>query len=362
MGIRDRVLGTAVAALLGWKSRPGPIDAVIGRQRGPRAAVPSRDRVTAAAVQMEFNLLDGGAQYAEKVYALARAAVDRGAQLVVFPEYAWTPLLGMLPGIADLARRSSGGLESAVEELGTGAGLADIFRTVAPSVERAFRATGRAVSRALGIYLVSGSTISVDDSGRLYNIAYLFGPDGSLIGTQKKLHPFTNERDWLTCGSSLETFSLPFASLSVPVCMDFTYWETTRLAWHAGAEILVNPSADTDGDAEFLAARGVQTRVQECLAYGILSNLVTDLFGLHFRGPSRIVAPIGVDPRGATLARAATADREEIVVADLDLARLREFRELQAPEFNETLHRRYFPHAYDEYRRRVERDGKRLVV
>ncbi len=361
MSIKDKLLAAAVKQLLAFRSRPGAIDRRFRGLTGPHATSPTRDRVTVAAVQMEFSLVDDGVHYADKIYRLCRQAVERGVQLVSFPEYAWTPLIGMLPGIKDLAAKTTGGLEAAAGEVGGGAGLADILRLVAPAVERAFVATGAAVSRALGLYLMSGSTISLDRDGHLYNAAYLFGPQGQLLVTQRKLHVFTDERSWLSVGDSLQTVDLPFARVALPVCMDFTYWETTRLAWLNGAELYFNPSADSTGDEEFGAARGVRTRVQESPAYGILSNVVTDLFGLHWRGPSRIVAPIGLDPRGSTLARATTPDHEELVVAELDLARLREFRSVHAPEFNPALYANYLPKLYNRERERVARGNRRIV-
>jgi predicted amidohydrolase len=360
MSLKDQLLNLGVRKLLDYKAQPARIERAL-RKTSPRASTPTNDRVTVAAIQMEFNLLDDGAQYAEKIYALCRQAVMRGAQLVALPEYAWTPLIGMLPGIRELAAQATGGLEGAASQVGGGASLADILRTVAPAVESAFVATGRGVAQALDIYLMSGSTISRDTAGHLYNVGYLFGPDGVLIGKQFKLHAFTEERDWLTVGDSLQVFALSFARVALPICMDFTYWETTRLAWLDGAEIFINPSADASGDEEFPAARGVRTRVQESPAYGILSNIVTDLFGLHWRGPSRIVAPVGLDSRGSVIAQADTADREEVLVAELDLARLRAFRTAHAPEFNRALYKKYLPRAYEEYRTRVAREGRRIV-
>ncbi len=357
--IRDRVLEIAVKTLLEYRSRPGIVERVLKGKRGSRTETSTRERVTVAAVQMEFEVLDGPAQYAEKVYTLARQAVERGAQLVVFPEYSWTPLIGMLPGIRDLSARARGGLEDAAEEMG-GIKLGDIFRTVAPAMERAFIATGQGVARALGIYLMNGSTIALERDGQLMNVAYLFGPDGALLGRQPKLHPFLTERDWMTCGTQLEVLDLPFARIAMPVCMDFTYWETTRLAAQAGAEILINPAADSGGDEEYPAALGVRTRVQETNCFGILCNIVTDLFGLHWRGVSRIVAPIGFDPRGSTLARTSTCDREEIVVAELDLPGLRAWRAEHPLEFNPAI-QSSLSRAYGEYTTRVRPDGRRMM-
>ncbi len=359
MSIKERLLGSAFQKLLAHKSRASLVERAVPKT-SLRATLPTRDQVTVAAVQMEFDLLDDAGQYAKKIYTLASQAVELGAQIVSFPEYAWTPLIGMLPGVHDLAGKVTGGLESAANHFRQGAGLANILHTVAPYVQNAFLSTGTAVSRALGVFLMSGSTITRDDRGRLFNVAYLFGPHGEAIGAQRKLHAFTTERDWLTVGGSLEVFDLGFTSVALPVCMDFTYWETVRLAWLDGAEILFNPSADAMGDEEYSASRGVRARVQEAPAYGILSNMVTDLFGLHWRGPSWIVAPLGLE-RGSILAQSATSDREEVVVTELDLKRLREFRHEHHFDFNEELHSHYFPHVYEAYRQRLEREGRRVV-
>src|SRR5581483_3382532 len=237
MPIQDRVLAAAVSHLLAYRARPAAIRRAVPSPTP--SVVPSPSSVlSVAAAQMRFEFVENGAQYAKKIYALAAQAAQQGAQLVAFPEYAWTPLIGMLPNIRALERNTGGGLQGAAST--GGASLRDILLLVAPHVERAFAAAGSAVARALKIYLMNGSTVARDANGKLFNVAYLFAPDGSLLGTQKKLHPFTSEREWLTAGSELNVFDIGSTRVATPVCMDFTYWETTRLAWQRGAEILIN--------------------------------------------------------------------------------------------------------------------------
>lgn len=383
MSFQEQIVAAAVSRLLAHRARPAQIQRAISklsrtppsppviptqhhsqdlapdvnltrvaRQLGnaPRAIqTPSvmlrRDHpnlLRVAAAQMQFTFMNDSAEYARKIYARAAQAAAQGAQLVCFPEYAWTPLLGILPGLRQLERQTRGGLQGAASA--GGASVRDILTLVAPHVERAFVATGSAVARALNIHLMSGSTIAADRAGRLFNIAYLFGPHGECIGAQKKCHAFTTERDWLTCGDSLQTFALGTTRVALPVCMDFTYWETTRMAWQQGAEILINPSADDRAEHEYLQARGVRARVQEAPCYGILANMVTDLFGLGWRGPSMIVQPAVFG--NSVLARTNGADGEEIVVADLDLERLRAYRESLHWDFNRTLLMEILPRAY----------------
>jgi len=202
----------------------------------------------------------------------------------------------------------------------------------------------------------------MDDAGRLFNTAYLFAPDGSLIGVQNKLHATSMEVDWMSCGSELKILPLAFANVAMPVCMDYTYWETTRVATRRGADILLGFSAEAKANDFYLAMRGIETRVQESPAYGTSAFCVTKLFGLDFCGPSAIVAPIGVCGDSTFLAKAQTHDREEVIVAELDLARLREFRAAHPHDFNLALYEKYLPSAYSTCRAGVAQDRKRKIA
>ncbi len=363
MSIQDRLLSAAINALLAYKSRPDPIRRVLKNRKDARAPLPTRDRVTVAVVQMQLDLVNEGLQFAAKYYSLVQEAVERGAQLIVFPEYAWLPILGLLPPVRNIARQGVS-LDEAVNELGGGRGLTieGVFRTIAPAVKRIFETTARELAMRFRVFLMPGTALTMDRAGHLFNTAYLFAPDGSLIGTQNKLHPTTLEKDWLTTGCEISVFDLGFTKIAMPVCMDFTYWETTRIATLRGAEILLDMSADATANDYYLAIRGDETRIQESLAYSTRAYCITKLFGLNFCGPSHIAAPLGLYDNATTyLARTQTHNREEIIVADLDLARLREFRAAHPRDFNVALYKRYLPRVYETYRLRVTQDGKRRI-
>jgi predicted amidohydrolase len=364
MSFKDQLLAQAVSAMLTYKSRPRAIRGVLASHKYTRAAAPTPERVMVAVIQMELDLIDDGSAFAERYYALVRQAVERGAQLIVFPEYAWLPILGLIPKVRELALEGVT-LTNAIEELAPGRGLTigGTFRMIAPAVKRIFEATARELAARFGVYLMPGSAITMDSDGRLFNTAYLFGPDGALIGTQNKLHSTALEKDWMTSGDALHVFELPFAKIALPVCMDFTYWETTRVATLRGAEILLDFSADATANQKYLAARGDESRIQECLAYSTRAYCVTKLFGLDFCGPSHIAAPLGLLSNDATyLTRARSHDREEIIVAELDLAHLRQFRAKQPRDFNIALYEKYLPRVYEAYHLRVTQDGGRRIV
>jgi predicted amidohydrolase len=345
---RERVDERTLSALLWWRSRPGLVAAALRGRAFPRAALSARNRVTVGLAQMRMELADDAADYAISVYRLTRAAVERGAQLVVFPEYTGASLLGLLPG----ARKpeSAQSMQEAIRQVTGGAqvSVGDVFRAVAPAARKIYVETFSTLAREFGIHLMAGTIVLPDDGGELGSGAHLFAPDGSLAGTQRKLHPFPPEEGWLTPGDRLHVFDLPFGRVAMPICMDFTYWETTWLAYRAGAEILIDPAADNVGDNEWLAARGIHMRVHESLCYGLHVFMISDAFGLHWRGRSSVYAPFGP----CTLARAESDDQEDVVVCELDMGALRAFRAEHAPEFNLGLYGRYLPRLYAEYRAR----------
>ena len=364
MTARDWLVGKAVSALLAYKSRADPIRRALARHKCSPARPVSSDSIVVGVVQMQIDLQDDGIAFAEKYHALVRQAVERGAQLIVFPEYAWLGILGLLPPVRELAEKGVT-LQGAITELAPGGGLTieGVFRTIAPAVKRIFETTGSELARQFRVYLMPGSAIAADRSGRLFNVAYLFGPDGSLIGTQCKLHPTLLEKDWMTPGCDLNVFELPFGKLAMPVCMDHTYWETARVAALRSADILLGFSAEEKGNDFYMAMRGVAARIQESLAYGTQAYSVTKLFGLNFCGPSSIVAPLGVwDDQTIFMAQTKTHDQEEIITAKLDLAHLRRWRAARPRDFNVDLYRKHLPREYEMYRERAEQDGKRKVT
>jgi predicted amidohydrolase len=350
---RDWLIERGLTAMLWWKSRPGLVECALARRVFCRAASPSRNRVTVGLAQMRMELDVSAADYALRVYRLTRAAVERGAQFVVFPEYTGAPLLGLLPGAQELAKSMPG----TAGQVGAG----DAFRVVAPAARKIYAETFSTLARQFGIYLMAGSIILPGKDGKLYSHAHLFAPDGSLFGTQRKLHLFMSEADWLTPGDELRVFNLPFGRVATPICMDYTFWETTRLAYLRGAEILVDPAADDVGDDEWLAARGVRMRVQESLCYGLHVFMISDVFNLHWRGRSSVYAPVGLLPPGrGVLAQAEADDQEEVVVCELDMAALRAFRAEHAPDFNVALYDKYLPRVYAEHDASV-RDRRHIV-
>jgi predicted amidohydrolase len=359
--LKDWLIGKALNTLLWWKSRPSLLRRALAGRDFARAPRPTGDTTRVGVVQLELHFITSAAGYAEKMYELTRQAVEGGAQLVIFPEHTGTHLLGLLPGVEELAEGTS--MDEAIAQVaGQGIQIADVFKAVTPGARRTYEATFSTLAQGFGVHIVAGSILLPDKRGDLYNVGYFYGPDGQLIGTQRKTHLFIIEQEWgLACHDEIRVFDTPLGAIAFPICMDHTFFEPIRVAWLQGAEIIIDPSANPAPYDYREQMRGVWSRVQESPAYGILCCMVGDLANFTFQGRSGVYAPLEMTPNGdGIIAQAETVDREEILLADLDLAALRRFRQEQKLDFNLALYEKYLPWVYKAYRR-MEVEGRRVV-
>ena len=217
---RDWLTESGLAAMLWWKSRPGLVSSALSRQTFQRAAPPSRDRVTVGLAQMRMELVASADEYALHAYELTRAAVERGAQLVAFPEYTGAPLLGLLPGVRELA--SGRTMQDAINDLTGGAevSVGDVFRAVAPAARKIHVDTFSTLARKFGIHLMAGSIILPGEDGKLYSYAHLFAPDG---------HSRSARSASSTCSRRRKAGLLPATSCMCSTCR-LVAWRC-RSAW-----------------------------------------------------------------------------------------------------------------------------------
>ncbi|MDI6871281.1 MAG: nitrilase-related carbon-nitrogen hydrolase [Bacillota bacterium] len=365
-GWLTEALLTGVKGVLWWRSQPAAIHRFLRRRNLRRsancAALPA-PKVRVALVQTSLSLVPTGEAYAARMLPLVQEAVERGAQLVVFPEDNATSLVGLLPGVERLASSVSltAGGGAAGEDGGQGSGpaaagfkVADVFRLLSSATRRVFETTFSELARAFGVYLVPGSAVLAEPDGRVRNIAYLFGPHGELIGRQPKVHLLPLEAEWgLSPGDRFSVFATPLGRIALPVCMDMTYFESFRILSQLGAEIVAVPSANPEPWNLWLVLRGLWPRVQEAEVYGLIASAVGGFLGLEFTGRSSAFAPMELTADGTgVVAQAAGVTTEEIVVADLDLEALRRLRQRSGVRagFNRELYRAYFPAIYQKGR------------
>jgi predicted amidohydrolase len=331
---------------------------VKGRPHEETGQREERTQIGVAAVQGALKLVGRVEEYVRLMHRYTKEAVEGGAELVVFPEDNGVHLLGLLPGMGELDPALS--MEEALEQMTGGeAKVADIFRYLAPVTNQVFHHTFSGLARQFGVYIMPGSVIIADEQGRMVNRAFLYDDTGRLVGSQTKTHLLPIEVSWgLSCGQEAKVFATPLGKLAFPVCMDASFYETFRLLTLLGAELILLPTANPEEYNHYKALRGIWPRVQENLVYGVKSALVGQAFGLILTGKAGIYAPMELTPEGDGIIKESSShDREEVVVATLDLEALRRRRAGEDRQrFNVELYEKYFPQVYRDGRIAAKKD------
>lgn len=189
-------------------------------------------------------------------------------------------------------------------------------------------------ARKEGVVLIA-SLFEKRAGGICHNTAVVIDHDGTLLGKYRKMHipddPGYYEKFYFTPGDlGFQSFQTRFAKVGVLICWDQWFPEAARLSALSGAEIIFYPTAIGWLETEPPRVRAAQQSSWEliqrshALANGIFVaavNRVGKERKIQFWGASFVA-----DPFGQVVARADSI-REEILVAECDLAKIERTRE-----------------------------------
>ena len=264
-----------------------------------------------ALVQMSMSA--DPAENLRKAVARVGEAKAVGADIVCLPELYRSPYFCQKEDarLFDLAEPIPG---PSTEALGRAAKQAGVV-VVAPVFER----------RAAGLY---------------HNTAAIIDATGAVAGLYRKMHipddPAFYEKFYFTPGDlGFRAFDTPKGRIGTLICWDQWYPEAARLTALAGAAVLFYPTAigwhphekAEHGAGQRDAWRTVQRA--HAIANGVYVAVVNRVGhevppeggpGLEFWGSSFVADPFGI------VIAEASSDREEILVATVDLARIEEVR------------------------------------
>jgi N-carbamoylputrescine amidase len=174
--------------------------------------------------------------------------------------------------------------------------------------------------------------------GLCHNSAVVFGQDGRFLGLYRKMHvpeePAYHEKFYFAPGDlGYPVWSTPYGTFSLLICWDQWFPEAARIAALNGAQMLFYPTSigwhpeekETEGPDQLAAWQTIQRA--HAIANGCFVVAVNRVGweardhgkGLEFWGHSFVV-----DPLGRVLAEG--KEREEVLVAELDLALVEETR------------------------------------
>jgi omega-amidase len=245
-----------------------------------------------AVAQISCSLGDPEANLS-KVHDFSRRAKDVGAELVVFPE------------MTD-----------------TGYSMPVIQKHASPW-KRGFVASLQEIANQFSMAIVSG--VSERDGSSIYNSQVLVNAKGDLVGKYRKTHLYAvapvEEQTCFAPGDAFVSFDIGEFRFGFSICYDLRFPELYRkLVTEKNVGAFVISSAWPFPRVEHWRVLA-QARAIENQSYVIASNRVGKDDDLWFCGSSAII-----DPRGVVIA-AASADREELIQADLSRELVRSVRQ-----------------------------------
>jgi nitrilase len=285
--------------------------------------------VRVAAVQASYVLMNRDATL-DRVAKLAADAASRGAELVVFPEAfipgnpIWIDTRPIWDGDDEWYRLL---VENAVVVPG-------------PATERLAE-----IAREHSIWLVTGVEERDQHGATIYDTVLTFSPDGVLADKHRKLVPTGSERTvWgMGDGSTLRVTQAPFGRFGGLICWE-NYMPLARFYLYAqGLDIWLAPTFAT-GDG-WIATMCHIARENAMFVIGVntllhIDDVPTDfpdrekLFPASFRKERGDWAEPGnsviIDPSGTVIA-GPVREREETLIADLDLRQVVSTRRMRDP-------------------------------
>jgi beta-ureidopropionase len=183
-------------------------------------------------------------------------------------------------------------------------------------------------AKRLGMVLIV-PIYEVEQAGLFYNTAAVIDADGRYLGKYRKhhiphCHPGFWEKFYFRPGNlGYPVFETAAGKIGVYICYDRHFPEGARCLGLAGAEIVFNPSATVAGLSEYLWKL---EQPAHAVANGYFVGAINRV---GHEAPWNIGEFYGqsyfCDPRGRIVAEA-SRDRDELVVADLDLGMIQEVR------------------------------------
>ncbi|MFQ5577288.1 MAG: nitrilase-related carbon-nitrogen hydrolase, partial [Anaerolineae bacterium] len=212
------------------------------------------------------------------------------------------------------------------------------------------------------VTLVAGSFyLPEQDADAGYHTAYVFAPDGMILGRQKKIHLSAAEADFCRPGEALQPIQTPVGRLGLLINEDALYPECARMLAFQGAEILVNLIACAGLTAYRQMRHAFLARVDENELLGVQSALVgSNLLAPgapELVGKSALLQPIHLSNNGdGLLAQINGSASEGVVAAAMNLERLKEFWVRPAPRLRQSMQTANFIPLGRFYRRRKTLD------
>jgi predicted amidohydrolase len=252
------------------------------------------------------------ATFAEKQAALVRTAVEHGARLLVFPEYASVELTAALPS------ESRGDLSRELRAIQTfGSPLETLYGGLA---------------REEGVYILAPSFPVLVGADSFHNRALLHTPSGVHFTIDKRQMTRFEREDWgISGGDGGPVIETEFGVIGIAICYDSEFPLIVRRQVARGASIILVPSCTDTLAGYHRVALSCRARALENQCFVLQAPTVGDapwsLALDHNHGSAAVFGPVDYGFASDGVIAQGALDAAGWVYADLDvdsLARVRE--------------------------------------
>lgn len=265
-------------------------------------------KLRVSTVQYHLHTIRSFEDFAQQVDHYVRASLEFETDFILFPEFFTTQLLSI---------GNDKGKPLSINELPDfTVQYLDLFASLAVKTKT---------------HIIGGTHV-IRNNDKLYNVAHLFYPDGT-VATQAKLHITPTEvNEWnMAAGDELHLFDTEKGRIAILTCYDIEFPEIVRMAKARGADVIFCPSCTDDRHGFHRVrytshARAIENQVYVVTASTVGSLPTIDFMRMNF-GQSAIIAPNDVPfpPRGIVVE--GELNNDMVVTGDLDLALLYQVRE-----------------------------------
>lgn len=165
--------------------------------------------------------------------------------------------------------------------------------------------------------LMASPNFYFEENGKKYDMSFLIGSDGGVIGSQKMVHiaqaeKFYEQSYYTPSEEGFNLFNTPCGKIAIVICFDRHYPESIRAAALGGADLVLIPTANiTDEPLEMYEWEARVQSFQNSVPI-VMCNRAGREGDVTFAGQS-----IWTDANGNLLKRMDSA--ESIAIADIDL-------------------------------------------
>lgn len=265
-------------------------------------------KMRVSAVQYHLHTISTFDAFARQVEHYIRTAAEFEVEFLLFPEFITTQLMSIGTDHREAL---------AIDEL--------------PGYTEAYLELFTRLAKQYGMYLIGGTHV-IERGGKLYNMAHLFRPDGT-VEEQAKLHITPTEvTEWnMAAGDGVRVFHTEKGTIAILTCYDIEFPEIVRMVRAQGADVIFCPSCTDDRQGFYRVRYCCHARAIENQMYVVATGTVGSLPTVDFMranfGQAAVIAPndIPFPPRGILVE--GEMNNDMIVTADLDLSLLQQVRE-----------------------------------